>query len=258
LLHQTGNLVEATAAYLELLGRSADRYFSSIDPGILGFKARQNLALVYADRGDLVRAEEQWRLITRDVPRYREGWRGLGEILLRQEKLGEVSTLAGTLRADDGLRAEGLMLLARLSALSGQAGEAKRLFQEASAARPNDPTILEAACRVLFDLGSAEVEGMLEALLRLRPGDAAARHNLGTVYSRQGRAEEAAAAYRRSVELRPNSAPTWLLLGHAENDCGRPREAAEAWREAVRLDPACMEAVNLLRSPRPATPRTRP
>jgi O-antigen biosynthesis protein len=119
LLHQSGSLTEAIAAYLELLARPVDRYFSSIDRGILGFKARQNLALVYADRGDLALAEEQWRLIAREVPHYREGWRGLGDILLRQEKFGEVDALAGRLRADEALRAEGLMLVARMSAASG-------------------------------------------------------------------------------------------------------------------------------------------
>ena len=44
--------------------------------------------------GDLARAEEEWRQVTREVPRYRAGWRGLGEVLMRQSRTAEVVSVA--------------------------------------------------------------------------------------------------------------------------------------------------------------------
>src|SRR5262249_6874970 len=79
LLHQLGQLEEAAHAYRDVLANGEERHFTSIDRGIAGFKARQNLAVVAADMGDLAGAEEQWRLVVAEMPRYRDGWRGLGE-----------------------------------------------------------------------------------------------------------------------------------------------------------------------------------
>ena len=35
------------------------------------------------DMGDLSEAERRWREVVREVPSYRQGWRGLGETLVR-------------------------------------------------------------------------------------------------------------------------------------------------------------------------------
>ncbi len=88
--------------------------------------------------------------------------------------------------------------------------------------RPNDPEALEARCRFLFENGEpAEAEAALQDLLRLRPQDAAAHHNLGTVYVRQGRmCGRGREAYSRSLQLRPDSASTWVRLGDALREVG--------------------------------------
>jgi glycosyltransferase involved in cell wall biosynthesis len=46
LLHELGRSREAVAAYLDVLENKGERYFTSVDRGIRGFKARQNLAVV--------------------------------------------------------------------------------------------------------------------------------------------------------------------------------------------------------------------
>ncbi|HEX4606664.1 MAG TPA: glycosyltransferase, partial [Urbifossiella sp.] len=89
LLHETGRLREAAEAYRRVLAGGPARYFTSVDRGIRGYKARQNLAAVYADLGDWAGAEAEWRVVTAEVPRYRPGWRGLGEVLLQQGKIEE-------------------------------------------------------------------------------------------------------------------------------------------------------------------------
>jgi GT2 family glycosyltransferase/tetratricopeptide (TPR) repeat protein len=248
LFHEEGRLEEAAAAYRAILGGGGRRYFASMDRGICGFKARQNLALVYADQGDLGRAEEQWRLVVQEAPRHRPGWRGLGELLLRRGNAPDAAALADRLLADEALRAEGELLHGQVAAAAGARDEARRRFRAAAAARPDDPERVEVCCRFLFEHGEpAEAEAALARLLGLRPQDASAHHNLGTVYVWQGRAREAAESYQRSVRLRPESAATWLCLGDALRDLGRPGEAAEAWGHAARRDPGGPEAAEALR-----------
>jgi FkbM family methyltransferase len=255
LLHEEGKLPEAVAAYREILDGPRERYFTSVDRGITGFKARQNLALVYADQGDLARAEEQWRLVVQEAPRHRPGWRGLGEVYLRRGKAAEAAALAEKLLGDEASRADGLMLRGQSAAAAGDVQEAVRQFKEAAAARPSDPEPLEVASKFLFERGRwAEAEEALKDLLARDAEDAAAHHNLGTVHARLGRAAAAAACYRRSTDIRPDSAATWVLLGHALRDAGRKDEAIEAWGQAVRLDPGNAEAAAALREARPPAP----
>jgi GT2 family glycosyltransferase len=89
LLHEAGRLQEAERAYQAVLATEEEAHFRSMVRGIKGFLARQNLADVYARLGDLPRAEEQWRRVVAEVPRYQAGWNGLNEVLRRQGKLAE-------------------------------------------------------------------------------------------------------------------------------------------------------------------------
>ena len=94
ILQELRRLEEAARAYRDVLVNPDDLHFNSIDRGLTGFKARQNLAVVYTDMGDLVRAEEEWRQVTREVPRLRAGWHSLGEVLIRNSRVGEALSVA--------------------------------------------------------------------------------------------------------------------------------------------------------------------
>jgi GT2 family glycosyltransferase/tetratricopeptide (TPR) repeat protein/2-polyprenyl-3-methyl-5-hydroxy-6-metoxy-1,4-benzoquinol methylase len=243
LLHERGELQESARTYLALLAARPERHFTSVDRGILGFKARHNLAHVYGDLGDLGRAEEQWRLVTEEAPRFRAGWLGLGETLLRGGRHEDALALAERLAGDDALRPTALLLRGRVAEARGKLDEARGLLREAAEASPGDPEPLQALCRLLFECGDpADAEGPLRELVRLQPADAAAHHNLGTACLRRGLFEEAAAAYRESLRHRPGAAGTHLQLGHALWGAGRPDEARSAWGEALRLDPGSVEA----------------
>jgi O-antigen biosynthesis protein len=61
ILHELGRHEEAAKAYRDVLANADERHFDSVDRGLTGFKARQNLAIVYTDMGDLARAEAEWR-----------------------------------------------------------------------------------------------------------------------------------------------------------------------------------------------------
>lgn len=69
------------------------------------------------------------------------------------------------------------------------------------------------------------------------PDGATESFNLGNALSRQGRPQEAAAAYRRALERRPGHAPTYNNLGAVLLEVGALGEAAAAYRRAIALKP---------------------
>ncbi|HLN32178.1 MAG TPA: FkbM family methyltransferase [Gemmataceae bacterium] len=239
LLQESGRLQEAAERYEDVLRGSDERYLSSMDRGISGFKTRQNLAVVYEDMGNLARAEEEWRKVTNDMPRYRAGWQGLGETLLKQEKLDGAFELAQRLQEEPHLRGEGLVLLGQVLARRGDLAGARSTLDQAGREFPNAVGVRQARSRFLFEHGpEREAEGALKKLAELTPHDGAVHHNLGALYQRTGRPSLALEAYGRSLQERPDSPGTYLQLGHVLQGVGKEREANDAWKRYQELLPA--------------------
>lgn len=243
LLHEMGRLEEAARAYEAVLRNTESRHFSSLDRGITGFKARQNLAIVLAEMGRIADAETQWRLIVTEVPSYRPGWRGLGDVLIHQGDRDQALEVVERLSSEPDLEAEAWLLAGRIANADQDLDGARRAFESALTIRPSDTEIHHALCQLLFDSGDlpAAERGLLE-LARINPDDASTHHNLGSLYLRQKRYPEAVDAYRTSLMHRAKSAPTQLQLGYALKESGRREEAAAAWQETLRLDPGNLEA----------------
>jgi tetratricopeptide (TPR) repeat protein len=238
LLHELGRLEESRRAYLDVLSFTEERHLGSVIGGLTGFKARQNLAVVSNEMGDLAEAERQWREVVREAPRYRPGWRGLAETLSRAGLHAAADSVADQLVRDDDLRVEGLLIKGRTASKQERWDDVRAALDQAVAERPDDLVTLRERCEFLFNHGTPdEAERALLASIDRDPRDASAFHNLGTVMMRSGRHEDAVRAFERSVLLRPNFAATHLSLGYALKDCGRIEEAASAWEQASRLAP---------------------
>jgi tetratricopeptide (TPR) repeat protein len=209
--------------------------------------ARQNLAAVCTDMGQSAKAEEQWRKVVEEVPDYRTGWPELGKVLIGQAKYVEATALAARLETDPRLHSEGVVLKSRVAEAQGDLARARRELEQGVRDCPDDPVLLEALCRFLFEcVDIAEAEGPLKQLLRRDPHNAAARRSLGMVYRRTGRYAQAIEAHRQSLRLRPGCAATYLHLGYALWDNGQLDDAVAAWHEAVRLEPGNAEALAAL------------
>jgi O-antigen biosynthesis protein len=238
LMQELGRPAEARAAYLRVLSNRDERHLSSVDRGLTGFKARHNLAVVATSIGDLAEAERQWTEAVREAPRYRQGWRGLGETLIRAARLTDAELVAEELIKDQTLRAEGLVLKSRVALAQARVAEPRAALDSARAEFPADVMIMRERSRFLFDHGTGdEAEAALRSLIEREPADAESHHNLGVVLMRSGRHEEAVVEYRQSLRYRPNYFPTFLNLGYALKDGGRLAEAAAAWEQAARLAP---------------------
>jgi FkbM family methyltransferase len=247
ILQESGQLDQAAAIYRSVLEPQKERYFSSLVRGITGYLTRQNLAVVYQEQGDLDKAKTEWRHITEEVPDYRAGWRGLGDVLLLRREFDQALALADQMLSKPALRSEWRLLRGQVLSAQGRFSEARAEFEAAVAESPEDQEAADALCRFLFDQGDlAEAERRLVALARQEAGNGAACHNLGTVFLRQGRHQEAVDWYRESIKRRPGNAPSYAQLGHALRALGQTQEAESALQEAVRLAPNDAAALGAL------------
>jgi len=238
LMHEMGRLAEAKRSYLDVLGNGDDRHFSSVDRGLNGFKAHQNLAVVTTEMGDLAEADRHWREVVREAPGYRPGWRGLAETLIGRGLFAEAGVVAEQLVRDGPHPVEGLIIKSRIALELGRFDEARVELDRAIAAAPDDLETLRARCPLLFEHGTpAEAEEALKCLIVHDPQDASAYHNLGTLLLRTARYDEAVQAYRQSLRYRLNYPATYVSLGYALKDSGRIEEAIGAWEQALRLAP---------------------
>jgi tetratricopeptide (TPR) repeat protein len=166
--------------------------------------------------GDLAKAEQEWRRILDEVPNYRDGWHGLGDNLLRQGKYAELEALAEKLQEDGVLAIEGRLLKAQLAASCGDPLRARRLLNETLVMFPDDIESRRMLCRILFEHGGdAEAEEELLNLARCDPTDASTYHNLGSLYMRLRRPDDAITAYEQALKLRPDSPATRAHLDQA-------------------------------------------
>ena len=209
LLHDLGRFHDSRQAYLDVLnGNGDERHLASVDRGLKGFRARQNLAVLASDMGDLAEAERQWREVVREVPGYRQGWPGLADAISRQGRLNEAERLADELIKTPELRTEGYLIKSRTAVTLGRIADARAALDRAVAEKPDDIEALRARAPFFFDHGSlAEAEQAIGALITRAPSDASAHHNLGTLMMRAQRFPEAVEAYERSYRFVPIMRP---------------------------------------------------
>jgi tetratricopeptide (TPR) repeat protein len=75
---------------------------------------------------------------------------------------------------------------------------------------------------------------------------AEAHNNLGAALFKQGKLEEAVAAFREAIRLQPDDAGAHIYLGNALRMQGKLDEAVASYREAIRLAPKHAKAYGAL------------
>jgi glycosyltransferase involved in cell wall biosynthesis/2-polyprenyl-3-methyl-5-hydroxy-6-metoxy-1,4-benzoquinol methylase len=249
LFHELGRLPESIAAYQSILANPGPRHLTSMDPGMRGFKARQNLAIVFSDVGNWAAAEAQWRNVVREVPEYTPGWRGLGEALVRLGRHKEAEELKVKMAQQKGLEGEVHLLRSRIASARLNFKQARRELDAAVRACPDDLDLAKIRTQFLFEQADWPIaQQALEAIIQSDPEDAAAHHNLGTVLFQRGDLRGAINSFSESLRLRPNYAATNRQLGHVYYAAGRIREARSAWTNVLRVAPGDPEATAQLRS----------
>jgi tetratricopeptide (TPR) repeat protein len=214
--HKLGRLDDAVEAYASVLASDEPQHFSSMDKGIASFKTRFNLAAVLAEKGELAAAEGHLRTVVQEVPHFRSAWRSLLDVVLKQDRIDEAALMAERLLDTPSVRIEGLISRAEIARARNRIADAADHFRSALAEYPNDETALRAWCFFAFHHGSPhDAEQSHRRLLEIKPLDAAAHHNLGTIYLRNNEFDKAVGAFRESLRLRPSSRATTEQLKYA-------------------------------------------
>ena len=82
----------------------------------------------------------------------------------------------------------------------------------------------------------------LEEAIKIEPGYAGARNNLGVLMYDLKRFDEAEKEYREAIKIKPDYAGAHNNLGNLLRDLNRFDEAEKEWREAIKIKPDFAEA----------------
>jgi hypothetical protein len=145
-----------------------------------------------------------------------------------QEKLDSGAATAGDRAAMDRI------LASKSRELPAQAGAGSTPQVQPIGSPALSKTLEKIASLLKGDPAAAERE-LLQALQE-SPKEALLFFNLGAVYERTSRLDDAAAAYEKAVALRPDFADAWVNLGTVRARQGDLKRARESWERAVVLD----------------------
>ena len=107
-------------------------------------------------------------------------------------------------------------------------------------------TLHEAARLALCEHRYADAVQTLERAIGRDPNDAWAHDALGIAFQRLGRAEEALAEFRQSVELAPQDAVHLYNLGAMLVSVGEHEDGEDYLRRCLQIDPDHERAKDLL------------
>jgi len=108
--------------------------------------------------------------------------------------------------------------------------------------RKNFSTARSQPCRRDYD----KAEQGFQAVLKQEPRNVSALGNLGVVYSRIGRSDQAIEVYRRALEVSPDDEAILLNLGLAYFKQDAHAQALPSFAKVVAIDPRNLQARELL------------
>ncbi len=128
---------------------------------------------------------------------------------------------------------------------TGKLADAERLYLQAMAADPREPTGPHMLGVVRAQQGrNSEALELMGVALTLRPGAPEVLSNFGNVLKAQGRLGEALASYDQALAVKPDYFSTWNKRALALRDLGRLEEALKSADKALALQPDYAEALN--------------
>jgi Flp pilus assembly protein TadD len=138
---------------------------------------------------------------------------------------------------------ESLCKKAKQALAGGDSEKARQLYLEALAVRAEAPDVHYGLATIYFlnnDLAQSAYH--FKEVTRLDPLRAGAYINLGAVYNRMERLDEAIPLLRRGIQLDMNRAEGYYNLGLVYKRKGEPDLAIQAYREATRINPRMADA----------------
>ena len=122
--------------------------------------------------------------------------------------------------------------------LDGRLADAARQLRRLLRDKPRDHEAIHQLGLVRWQQGAPEEAlGLLESSAAMDPTEGRYQANLGNLYQSTGNTRGALAALQRSVALQPENASVWSSLGVALRVDGQLDDSVSALRQATALDP---------------------
>jgi tetratricopeptide (TPR) repeat protein len=110
-------------------------------------------------------------------------------------------------------------------------------------------TSLEKAAEIHLERNqNNEAEEIFNAVLKLRPDTTNVYNSLGIVYRRQGRLEDALAAYEKALKVHQDDEFIHFNAARVHLDMNNPAMAQKHLRLALKINPDFNEAIDLVRA----------
>ena len=231
LLHKSGRLAEAEAAYSDALADRPD------DPDL-----RHGFGVLLAQRGELAKAMDLIRSAIEIRPAAAAYHNSLGNLLQQEHRLPEAEReFRNAVSLQPGF-AIAHFNLGNALRLMGRIEDALSAYRNALSLRPEHAeTNLQIGIALLEGGRAGEALPWLERASLQEPGLAAARAAYADALDRSGDQAKASEQYRALVSLQPTRVEAWCNLGRSLIAQGRYAEAVTAFEEGIRRSPELAE-----------------
>jgi glycosyltransferase involved in cell wall biosynthesis len=192
LLHEAGDYLAAEKYFLQLMAAPQGKYFAlGDDIGITTYRAKHQLARLYRDMKRNMEAEALWRESLAEEPNFPQGWLGLGQVLIDQNRWPEVDQVIERLEKTPHGQVEGVVLGGLKLATQRKWDEARQMMEGACARFPEaiEPRVLLSRLLLRDRNNWPAAERVLRELLKLDPSNAEAIRSFEKL--RQGAAQAA-------------------------------------------------------------------
>jgi tetratricopeptide (TPR) repeat protein len=202
-----------------------------------------NLALAWADGGEMDRAATECRRAVTLDPRSGQAWCCVGEIAERRGNgRAAVAAYARALKLPSGAAKAALALGNRLCRQE-RFEEALGIYARGIRRAPADAVLYFAMGAAAAMLGkTCEAKAAYFKALQCRPKFAEVHLSLGNLLYNEGDFAGAAAGYARAIAARPEYGKAHCNLGNALSALGQYAEAAACYERALALDPDAVAA----------------
>lgn len=209
--------------------------------------AHHYLAVAMLRGGDLSGAQREIERSLEIYPEYGEAYNSLAAVFEKQGRMDAATAAIQTAIKMTPDLALGHMNLGFIYIQKGMASAALEEFREAARVRYSRIDEFNRLAKGFYLVGSpAEAQGILEKAVYYTPDSFGLRNNLGLVYLRQERWDEARRELEAAARLKPDSPEVQMNLGRVYAAQGVPRQAEVALKTSLRLKPDNPDALEVL------------
>jgi glycosyltransferase involved in cell wall biosynthesis/predicted Zn-dependent protease len=186
---QLGNWRAAEASYRRVLDGPKDRFFTSSDPGLRGYKAHHNLGVVLRELGQDAEAETEFRRACEGETDFEPSLTALGELFISQRRWRDFDQVVQRLRGNTSAIPSAETLIGRGYLARRELSEARSVFESLIQRFPSAvPPRVFLSHVFLQSEQWQQAEATLEDILRLDPENSSARRNLEHLRSKSASA----------------------------------------------------------------------